>query len=84
MDHVFPGVTGECALVGIGEKGSVDMDFEMDSQGGHASAPPVHTILGQLSEAVTKIEKHPFKRQMTKPVLEMFDTLEMIKLRLPW
>lgn len=75
VDHVFPGVTGECALVGIGEKGSVDMDFEMDSQGGHASTPPVHTILGQLSEAVTKIEKHPFKRQMTKPVLEMFDTL---------
>lgn len=75
VDHVFPGVTGECALVGIGEKGSVDMDFEMDSQGGHASTPPVHTILGQLSEAVTKIEKYPFKRQMTKPVLEMFDTL---------
>lgn len=75
VDNVFPGVPGECALIGIGEKGVVDLDFEMDSQGGHASTPPVHTILGQLSRAVTRIESHPFKRQLTKPVLEMFDTL---------
>ena len=75
VDHVFPGVPGECALVGIGEKGSVNMNFTMESEGGHASTPPVHTILGQLSQAVTKIEEHPFKRQLTKPVAEMFDTL---------
>ncbi len=75
VEHVFPGVSKECALVGIGEKGSVNMDFSMNSEGGHASTPPVHTILGQLSRAVTQIEAHPFKRQLTKPVAEMFDTL---------
>lgn len=75
VDHVFPGVDGECALVGIGEKGSVNMNFTIESEGGHASTPPVHTILGQLSKAVTRIEAHPFQRQLTKPVAEMFDTL---------
>ncbi len=75
VDNVFPGVPGQCALIGIGEKGSVNMDFTIDSQGGHASTPPRHTILGQLSQAAVDIERHPFKRQLTKPTAEMFDTL---------
>ena len=75
VENVFPGVKGSCALVGIGEKGSVNLDFSLESNGGHASTPPVHTILGQLSDAVCRIEKNPFPWQMTKPTAEMFDTL---------
>lgn len=75
VDNVFPGVKESCALVGIGEKGSVNLNFTLDSEGGHASTPPIHTILGKLSDAVCRIEKKPFKSQLTKPVAEMFDTL---------
>ena len=75
VEKVFPGVDRECALIGIAEKGSVSVDFSLESNGGHASTPPVRTVLGQLSRAVVEIEKHPFKRQMTKPVKEMFDVL---------
>ncbi len=75
VDNVFPGVQGSCALIGIGEKGGVDLDFTIESSGGHASTPPVHSNLGKLSQAITKIEGNPFKRQLAKPVAEMFDTL---------
>ncbi|MCM1123265.1 MAG: M20 family peptidase [Eubacterium sp.] len=75
VEKVFPGVNKPCAVVGIGEKVGMNVELIMKSEGGHASTPPPHTILGQLSEAVVKIEKHPFKAQFTKPVKEMFDTL---------
>lgn len=75
VENSFPGVTKESAMIGIGEKGSVNMNFTIEGHGGHASTPPVHTNLGMLSEAVIRIEKSPFHRQLTKPVKEMFDTM---------
>ena len=75
VDHVFPGVASQCALIGTAEKGNVSVDLSLLSQGGHASTPPPHTILGQLSQAAVDIENHPFPRHLSRPVAEMFDTL---------
>lgn len=75
VENVFPGVPGECALIGIAEKGPVNLELTLKSKGGHASTPPMHTVAGKLAEAMVAIEKHPFKAQMTPPVAGMFDTL---------
>ncbi len=75
VDGIFPGVTAPCALIGTGEKGMFSLYMDMESNGGHASAPPPHTIAGLLAEAVTKIEAHPFPFRLTPPAAEMFDLL---------
>ena len=75
VENVFPGVTRECALIGIAEKGLTNIEFTAKSGGGHASMPPVHTIVGELAQAVVDVENHPFPRQLTKPVREMLDIL---------
>ena len=75
VEDIFPGVTGECALIGIAEKGMLNLEYAISGDGGHASAPAPHTPVGRLSKACTQVEGHPFKMHFTKPVLEMFDTL---------
>ena len=75
VDNVFPGVTKPCGMIGIAEKGMINVEYSVASSGGHASAPAPHTPVGQLSAACCKIENHPFKAHFSKPVLEMFDTL---------
>ncbi len=75
VDHSFPGYDGMCAMVGIAEKGFMNVKFTMDSQGGHASTPPAKQVLGHLSRALLKLEKQPFPCRFTKPVLELFDNV---------
>ncbi len=75
VENVFPGVKTPCGLIGIAEKGMMDVKYECKSNGGHASAPKPHTPVGVLSKACCKVENNPFKYHITKPVFEMFDTL---------
>lgn len=75
VENVFPGVKKPCAVIGIAEKGMMNVEYSVASGGGHASAPAPHTPVGKLAKACVRVEAHPFKSHMTKPVLEMFDTL---------
>ena len=75
VENVFPGVKQPCGLIGIAEKGMMNAQFKTNSNGGHASSPKPHTPVGILSAACKRVEDHPFKMHLTKPVAEMFDTL---------
>lgn len=75
VEGVFPGVKGQIGLIGIAEKGMMDVKYTCKSAGGHASAPKPHTPLGLLSKACVNIENNPFKYHLTEPVAKMFDTL---------
>lgn len=75
VENVFPGVKVPCGLVGIAEKGMMNVKYTVASSGGHASAPKPNSPVVRLSKACLKLENNPFKRHLTKPVAEMFDTL---------
>ncbi|MBQ8351353.1 MAG: M20/M25/M40 family metallo-hydrolase [Clostridia bacterium] len=75
VENVFPGVKGACGMIGIAEKGMIDVEYKTKSNGGHASAPKPHTPVGVLSRACCAVENHPFPLHLTDPVAKMFDTL---------
>ena len=75
VQDVFPGVRQPCALIGIAEKGMMNLEYSVKSAGGHASAPRPHTPVGVLSAACCRVENHPFPMHITAPAAKMFDTL---------
>ncbi len=75
VENVFPGVKKPCAMVGIAEKGMMNVRYTVRSGGGHASAPLPKTPVTTLASACRRIVEHPFKMHLTKPAAEMFDTL---------
>ena len=75
VENVFPGVKVPCGMVGIAEKGMMNVRYTVHSGGGHASAPPVKTPITTLASACRKVVENPFKMNINKPAALMFDTL---------
>ncbi|MDO9628966.1 MAG: M20/M25/M40 family metallo-hydrolase [Acholeplasmataceae bacterium] len=76
VSKMFPGVKEKAAVIGIAEKGYLDITLTAISRGGHASTPPKNTPLTDLSEAVTKLNhSRAFKLKMTVPVRYLFNSL---------
>ena len=75
VENVFPGVKAPCGLIGIAEKGMMNVRYCVKSGGGHASAPLPKTPVTSLAKACLNVVNNPFKMHLTKPAAEMFDTL---------
>lgn len=76
VSKIFPGVSKKAAVVGIAEKGFMNIKMTAKSTGGHASTPPKDTTLTYLSNAISKLNNHPsFKLKLTPPVRALFDQI---------
>ncbi len=76
VEKPLPGLEGKYAMVGILEKGYGDIKFTAKSKGGHSSTPPKDNPIARLAKFINHIEKSsPFKKELTKPVRDMFENL---------
>jgi carboxypeptidase PM20D1 len=63
------------ALVGIAEKGHMDLRLEARGSGGHASMPPRRTATGDLARAVAALEASPSATRLGFTVRSFLDRL---------
>ena len=75
VENVFPGVKVPCGMIGIAEKGMINVRYTVRSSGGHASAPLPKSPVTDLAKACRKIVDNPFPMHLTPPVAGLFDTL---------
>ena len=75
VSGVFPGVPGQVAVVGLAEKGVVDLEITTQDPGGHASSPGPNTAPIRLARALLRLEADPFPTRVNEVVLALIDTV---------
>jgi carboxypeptidase PM20D1 len=76
ISGAIPGIKGPVALIGIAEKGYLNLELAAESEGGHSSMPPRQTTAGIIAAAVDKLEKNPFPGKLAGgPAGQMFEYL---------
>ena len=60
----FEGLDGPIALLGVAEKGYLNVELRATGSGGHSSTPPPHTAVGLVSRAVAAIEDNPMPARL--------------------
>ena len=65
----------DIAVVGIAEKGPMDVELTVKGESGHSSQPPVHTAVGMLAKDISKIENRQFPMKMNYAVRAMFKAI---------
>lgn len=64
VENVLAGFSQPIALVGIAEKGFVNIRMTVSGEGGHSSMPPNQTAAGIVAEAITKLEANQFPARL--------------------
>ena len=73
IDEAVPGMDKPYAVLGVTEKGYMDVKITARGKGGHSSTPPRNTPAARLYAFANEIErKRPFKKKLIPEVLEMF------------
>ena len=62
---MMPNVDKQVAIIGVAEKGFVNIRLVVDQVGGHSSQPPENTGPGVLAQAIVKLEENKFPADLS-------------------
>lgn len=63
------------AGIGIAEKGYSDIEISVPAKGGHSSAPPKHSAVGELANVIRDLENHQFKAAFSENMKMLFESI---------
>jgi len=80
LEGMMEGLQQPLAIIGVSEKGYVNLHLTVNAQGGHSSQPPEHTAVGILSQAIVAVENNPFPASLD----HIYQTFETIGVEMPF
>ncbi|WP_461169010.1 M20/M25/M40 family metallo-hydrolase [Arthrobacter sp. Z1-15] len=73
--QAFPFVDCPVAVVGVTEKGILDVELSTEDPGGHASTPHRRGATARLARAIVRLDENPLPAALPGPTVEMFGRL---------
>jgi carboxypeptidase PM20D1 len=73
VQGVLPGVDAPMAVIGVSEKGTVDLELTARGDGGHASAPRRMGATSRLARAILRLERKPFPSHLPDATVDMLE-----------
>jgi carboxypeptidase PM20D1 len=73
VQGALPGVDAPMAVIGVSEKGTVDVDLVARGDGGHASAPRRMGATARLARAILRLERKPFPSHLPDATVDMLE-----------
>lgn len=73
VQGALPGVDAPMAVIGVSEKGTVDLDLTARGDGGHASAPRRMGATSRLARAILRLERKPFPSHLPDATVDMLE-----------
>lgn len=75
LNGLIPGVAKPVASINVAEKGFMNLELKVSSEGGHSSMPKGHTAVGILSTAIHNLQNSPLEGSLEGVTGDMFDHL---------
>lgn len=66
----FPGLDSPLAVIGVGEKGTLDLRITAHDAGGHSSTPARGGATVRLAKAIVKLDRSPFPANLPEPTMQ--------------
>jgi carboxypeptidase PM20D1 len=80
IEGMMEGLDRPLAVIGVSEKGFVNLVLTVNAPGGHSSQPPEQSALGILARAIVKVEDNPFPASLEYAYM----TFEAIGAQMPF
>ena len=80
LEGMIPDIEQPVAIIGVSEKGYVNLVLTVNAPGGHSSQPPPQTAVGILSRAIVRVEDNPFPASLDY----MYQTIAAIGVEMPF
>jgi len=76
-EEIIEGIESPLAMIGVAEKGQLNIELDVTREGGHSSMPPRQTAIGDLADAIGDVRNNPMPGRFGDLVQATFDPISV-------